>query len=214
MKNSQCFQTSFANVGKPFPRISDLRFVCYETPTLAYSCVSPHLASVAQRWSSPKNQFSSPVSKYLHFECLPVVSLENTQLDFGLCLSSVARRWLKHRLVPHWHSPGCCYSSSLAEGSSSYSRGCATPISWVSVLPSPNSYVSALPSVILLRKYLLAQMAARGHRETHDIQQTKKMVPLITCEISQGEYVSMLVLGVNTLDLDLGVQINSIERSS
>ena len=47
------------------------------------------------------------------------------------------------------------------------------------------------------------EMAAREHRETHDIQQTKKMVPLITREIPFGQHVSELVLGVNVLDLDL-----------
>ena len=38
------------------------------------------------------------------------------------------------------------------------------------------------------------------------------MIPLITCEISLGQYVCELVFGVNVLDLDLGVQIDSIEQ--
>ena len=38
------------------------------------------------------------------------------------------------------------------------------------------------------------------------------MVPLITCEISFGQYVSELVLGVNIFDLDLWLQVNSVEQ--
>ena len=38
------------------------------------------------------------------------------------------------------------------------------------------------------------------------------MIPIITCEISLGQYVCELVLGVNVFDLDLEVQIDSIEQ--
>ena len=46
-----------------------------------------------------------------------------------------------------------------------------------------------------------------------DVEQTQKMIPLITCEISLCQYVCELVLGVNVCDLDLGVQIDSINQS-
>ena len=45
-----------------------------------------------------------------------------------------------------------------------------------------------------------------------DVEQTRKMIPLITCEISLGQYVCELVFGVDVFDLDFGVQINSIEQ--
>ena len=44
------------------------------------------------------------------------------------------------------------------------------------------------------------------------VEQTQKMIPCITCEISLGQYVCELVLGVNVFDLDLGVQVDSIEQ--
>ena len=44
-----------------------------------------------------------------------------------------------------------------------------------------------------------------------DVEQTQKMIPLITFEISLGQYVSELVFGVLVFDLDFGVQIDSIE---
>ena len=45
-----------------------------------------------------------------------------------------------------------------------------------------------------------------------NIEQAQQMIPLITCEISLGQYVCELALGVNVFDLDLGVQINSIKQ--
>ena len=45
-----------------------------------------------------------------------------------------------------------------------------------------------------------------------DVEQTQKMIPFITCEISLCQYVCELVLGVNVFDLDLGVQIDSIKQ--
>ena len=45
-----------------------------------------------------------------------------------------------------------------------------------------------------------------------NVEQTQKMVPLITCEISLCQYVCELVLGVNVLNLNVGVQIDSIEQ--
>ena len=45
-----------------------------------------------------------------------------------------------------------------------------------------------------------------------DAEQTQKMVPLITCEISLCQYVCELILGVNVFDLDFWVQIDSIKQ--
>ena len=44
-----------------------------------------------------------------------------------------------------------------------------------------------------------------------DVEQTQKMIPFITCEISLCQYVCELVFGVNVFDLDLEFQIDSIE---
>ena len=44
-----------------------------------------------------------------------------------------------------------------------------------------------------------------------NIEQTHKMIPFVTCEISFGWNVGKLVFGVDVLDLDFGVQIDSIE---
>ena len=38
------------------------------------------------------------------------------------------------------------------------------------------------------------------------------MIPFVTCEISFGKNVGNLVFGVDVLDLDLGVQMDSIEK--
>ena len=43
-----------------------------------------------------------------------------------------------------------------------------------------------------------------------DIEQMKKIVPLIMCEISCSQHICELVFGVNVTDLDFGVQINPV----
>ena len=48
--------------------------------------------------------------------------------------------------------------------------------------------------------------------EMANVEQTQKMVPLITCEISLCQCLCELVLGVNVIDLNLGVQIQSIKQ--
>ena len=50
------------------------------------------------------------------------------------------------------------------------------------------------------------------HREIDDVEQTKKMVPLITRKITLGENFSKLVLGVNIFDLELGIQVDSVKQ--
>ena len=46
-----------------------------------------------------------------------------------------------------------------------------------------------------------------------DVEQTQKMIPFVTCEISPGHYVcELFFIGVNIFDLDFGVQIDSIEQ--
>ena len=41
----------------------------------------------------------------------------------------------------------------------------------------------------------------------------KKMIPFITREITFGQQVSDLVVGVNIFDLDFGFQINSVKQT-
>ena len=50
-----------------------------------------------------------------------------------------------------------------------------------------------------------------------DVKLIKKIVPLIACEIPFCQYVCKLVFGVDILDLNLGIQIDSakpIKRNS
>ena len=45
-----------------------------------------------------------------------------------------------------------------------------------------------------------------------NIKQTQKMTPFVTREIPFGQDVCKLILGVDVLDLDFWVQINSIKQ--
>ena len=52
-----------------------------------------------------------------------------------------------------------------------------------------------------VRLFNWKKRASGKHREIHDVEQTKKMVLLITREITFSQHVSKLVLGVNIFDL-------------
>ena len=45
-----------------------------------------------------------------------------------------------------------------------------------------------------------------------DVEQTKKIVPFVTCDITLGQNVCELMLGVNVFHLDLGVQIHPVKQ--
>ena len=45
-----------------------------------------------------------------------------------------------------------------------------------------------------------------------NIEQAQQMIPLITCAISLGQYGMRVVLGVDVVDLDFGIQVDSIEQ--
>ena len=55
------------------------------------------------------------------------------------------------------------------------------------------------------------ELAARIWK-AHDIEKTQKVIPLISRKTSSGQNVSELVLGVNTFDSDLGLQVGSVEQ--
>ena len=44
-----------------------------------------------------------------------------------------------------------------------------------------------------------------------DVEQMKKIVPFISCEITFGQNVCELMFGVNVPNLNLGVQIDSVK---
>ena len=45
-----------------------------------------------------------------------------------------------------------------------------------------------------------------------NVKQIQQMIPLITCKIPFGQNVSELVFGVDVLDWDFWVQVDSIEQ--
>ena len=55
-------------------------------------------------------------------------------------------------------------------------------------------------------------LCAASGAEMADIEQMKKIVPLITCEMSFSQNVCELVFGVNVTDLNLGVHINRVKQ--
>ena len=62
-----------------------------------------------------------------------------------------------------------------------------------------------------LRPYRHCLSAALKAEKT-DVEKTWKVVPFITCEVSFGEDICEMVLGINIFDLDLWVQVISVEQ--
>ena len=55
-------------------------------------------------------------------------------------------------------------------------------------------------------------LSAAKRAEMADVEQSKKIIPLITCEVSFGQYVCDLVFGIDVLDLNLRIQMNSVNN--
>ena len=88
----------------------------------------------------------------------------------GWRFASVSWRGMKHHSDPILDSTGCHDHPNLSEDLSSHSTGSFR-----------STFLNSLGHGTLLSVW--KKMAARKHLEIHDIQQTKKMVPLITCEV-------------------------------
>ena len=80
---------------------------------------------------------------------------------------------------------------------------------------------SSPSALILPQSCLLLFVLASGQTEIlsaasragmDDVEQMKKNVPLITCEITFGQYDCELMFGVDVPDLNLWIQINLIKQ--
>ena len=60
--------------------------------------------------------------------------------------------------------------------------------------------------------YQAGILSAASRAEMADVEQMKKIVPFVTCEITFGQNVCELMFGVNEPNLNLGVQINSVKQ--
>ena len=54
-------------------------------------------------------------------------------------------------------------------------------------------------------------MATRKIRKAHDVDQTEKMLPFITCTIAFSQHVCELVFELDVFDLDYQVQIDPVK---
>ena len=60
--------------------------------------------------------------------------------------------------------------------------------------------------------YQAGILRAASRAEVADVEQMKKIVQFVTCEITFGQNVCELVFGVNIFDLDFGFQIDSVKQ--
>ena len=57
-------------------------------------------------------------------------------------------------------------------------------------------------------------LSAAKRADMADIEQKKKIVPLITCEITVCQYVCELMFGIDVPKLNLGIHIDSVNNQS
>ena len=70
------------------------------------------------------------------------------------------------------------------------------------ILSSPDPFLCSLRH----------RLRAAGRADTADVEQTEKMIPFLTREITFGQNVSKLVSGVDMLDLDQRVKIDPVKQ--
>ena len=86
-------------------------------------------------------------------------------------------------------------------------RFIAVGFNFATILSS--SFCSSILFAVVLGKLVkLKFWSQQVEAEMDDVEQMKKIVPLITCEITFGQYVCQLMFGVDVPNLNLGFQIN------
>ena len=85
---------------------------------------------------------------------------------------------------------------------------------WISILPhfflplfAPASFSPSCGAA-----YQAGILSATSRPEMADVEQMKKSVPKVTCEITFGQYVCELVFGVNVSNLKFRININPIKQ--
>ena len=78
-------------------------------------------------------------------------------------------------------------------------------------IPS-SSFCSCVLFAIFGAAYQAGILRAASGAEMADVEQMKKIVPFVTCEIRIGQNVCELMFCVNVPNLNVGVQINSVNQ--
>ena len=198
--NSLWFQTSFANIGKPSASNDGLGSSCYVTLFLTFSCVNPHLALASWCWLS--------VWRFAFLFLFPRLRSLSTFLFPHLRVLGWILVCVSHQFPSaDWDTSLSCLSPPRVVGVAQFLRWAFLHTqrvvrnqihrSWFRHHQidrfrlrhgrtfSKNTLLSSLWHGALL-SVSKKEMAAREHRRIHDIQQTKKIIPVITCETTFG----------------------------
>ena len=90
-------------------------------------------------------------------------------------------------------------------------RFIAVDFDFATLLSSP--FCSCILFAIVLGQLIeLEFLSATSRAEMADVEQMKKIVPFVTCEISFGQNVCELVFGVNVSNLNFRIKINPVKQ--
>ena len=174
------FNAAIENVEEPAVCTDGSCISCFEIPFLE---VLPVQVFLYQK--SLKLFPDHTVSRNLNFEHSPAVSLEDVrQLDIEWS-AKVSLCELDH-LVLYRRSPDWLDIPSLVKDFQSRSAGSAKP-SWLVAFSGTVGFGFDMALCFPIgsgRKWL--KMATRKHRDIHDVEQTRKMIPFVTRKFSFG----------------------------
>ena len=88
-------------------------------------------------------------------------------------------------------------------------RFIAVDFDFATTLSSP--FCSCILFAIVLEQ-LIRILSAASRAEMADVEQMKKIVPSVTCEISFGQNVYKLMFGINVSNLNFRIKINPVKR--
>ena len=60
--------------------------------------------------------------------------------------------------------------------------------------------------------YQAGILSVASRAEMADVEQAKKIIPFVTCEITFGHNVCELMFGINVLDLIFSIKINPVKQ--
>ena len=71
-----------------------------------------------------------------------------------------------------------------------------------------SSFCSCILIAIIFWAASQAEILSAERAEMTDVEQMKKIVPFVTCELASGQYVCELMFGVDVPNLNIGIQTN------
>ena len=172
------------------------------------------VAQVSLRFLHVHTHHSAQVSLCLQMDCHLVAALENSLVGSGPFLSLVSLYSMRQNFNPTLDSPGRLKYPNVKKSFALRSVGFLKPNMPTSISPPQPLLWSSIPefSSTWYSPFQLKEMAARDVEKFMVLNKRRRWFRSSRVKPPFGQHVRKLVLGVNILDLDFGVQVNSVKQ--